>query len=70
MGARVVWGFTTVPGRSEEAVMAAHYPDPDPEHGAFDVCKGCGKAIVEHWSTGQWVPMTGTADPECYGRKR
>ena len=52
-----------------ESSETGHAPDPDPEQGAFDVCRKCGQPIVQHWATGQWVTMTGTANAECYGRR-
>jgi len=54
----------------EEASPAAagHEPDPEPEQGAFDVCRRCGQPIRERPDTGQWVTMTST-NPECYGRR-
>lgn len=43
-------------------------PEEELEQGAYDVCSGCGKPIVRHWSgSGVWVVMT-TGSAVCYPR--
>jgi hypothetical protein len=45
-----------------------HTVNPDPGHGAFDVCLHCGKAIqLDVYGSGRLVTMIGR-NFECYAR--